>query len=137
MFRLTAVSLIGALVLCSSANADPCEGELPTEAGTVFTGKVKYIVDGDGLCVGIDEDEATWIEVRTIDFSAPELNTSEGHDAKRIMSDLALGKDIACVTTPGRNGTTFSWDRVHATCQVDGVSLAAMMRGAGAPEGGR
>lgn len=136
MVRLIAVSIIGALVLCSSARADPCEGKLPTEAGTVFTGKVKYIVDGDGLCVGSGEDGATWIEVRTIDFSAPELNTSEGHDAKRIISDLALGKDIACVTTPGRNGTTFSWDRVHATCQIDGVSLAAMMRGAGAPEGG-
>ena len=44
--------------------ADPCEGPLPRRAGETFSGQVRYIGDGDSLCVGNSSDPTTWIEVR-------------------------------------------------------------------------
>ncbi|MEL7447324.1 MAG: nuclease [Pseudomonadota bacterium] len=129
--------LLIALCLSGTAAADPCEGDLPTKAGTVFTGITKYIVDGDGLCVGASEDPGTWVEVRFVDFNAPELQSSEGRKAKEVLSDLALGQSIECVTTRGRHKRTRSFDRVHAQCAIDGASVASLMREAGVTEGGR
>lgn len=126
------VSIVG----CSVAVADPCEAELPSQPGTVFTGQVYYVGDGDSICVGPTDDPNTWIEVRTVDFNAPELNTTEGHTAKAVMVDLALGEQAACVVTPGRSGSTISYDRVLASCSIDGASLAALMRESGVIEGG-
>lgn len=118
------------------AIADPCEAELPSQAGTVFTGQVRYIVDGDGLCVGTSDDPETWIEVRTVDFDAPELQTAAGRSAKQMMHDIAFGQNASCVVRPGRSGRTISYDRVLASCSIDGASLASLLRAAGAPEGG-
>jgi endonuclease YncB( thermonuclease family) len=132
-FMLTAT--MAALIACP-VNADPCEGKLPAKAGTVFTGTVRYIVDGDGICVGPSADPNTWVEVRLADFDAPELKTQEGRHAKQVMSQLAMGKPASCVTRPGRSGRTTSYDRVIASCKVDGASLASLMRQAGVLEGG-
>lgn len=110
-----------------AAHADPCEAPLPSKAGTVFNGTVTYIVDGDGLCVGIPGEPETWIEVRTVDFDAPELNTETGRVAKARMKAVAEGKQAACVVMPGRRGRTTSWDRVHAACEIEGESLAGLM----------
>lgn len=128
--------LIAAALGAASATADPCEAPLPSKAGTVFTGTVQYIVDGDGICVGTSADENTWIEVRLVDFDAPELNTSDGAFAKKEIEKLAMGKQAECVTTSGRTGRTTSWDRVHASCMINGASLASLLREAGVPEGG-
>ena len=129
--------LLGALGVCGAAAADPCEGKLPSKAGTELSGAVRYIVDGDGLCVGASSDPGTWIEVRTVDFDAPELTAQEGKRAKAIMERGAMGKPVVCVTRPGHNGRTTSYDRVHASCQIGGVSLASLLKQADAPEGGR
>jgi len=68
------------LFLCSPALAfaDPCEGPLPRTAGAEFSGVVRYVGDGDSLCVGNSSDPATWIEVRLADFNAPELHRDGG-----------------------------------------------------------
>lgn len=118
------------------AFADPCEASLPAKAGTVFTGIVQYIVDGDGICVGSSSEADTWIEVRLADFDAPELKTEDGQSAKAEMTRLAKGKQAECVTTPGRSGKTTSYDRVIASCSIDGANLASLMREADVPEGG-
>jgi len=134
---LTRTAIAVAALLCAPvAFADPCEGKLPAKAGTVFTGTVRYIVDGDGICVGATSDPNTWIEVRLADFDAPELRTQEGRRAKEVMTHLAMGKQASCVTRPGRSGRTTSYDRVIASCKVSGSSLASLMRGAGVKEGG-
>lgn len=135
MFKVCTV-FIASLFLVPIALADPCEADLPSKAGTVFTGKVKYIVDGDGICVGTSSDKNTWIEVRLVDFNAPELSTPEGKLAKKQMKKLAMGKRAQCVTKRGRTGRTTSWDRVHASCMIEGASLASLLREAGVPEGG-
>lgn len=67
--------LAGMLVfLCPvvPAYADPCKAPLPAQAGVQFSGTVRYVGDGDSLCVGRTADPNTWIEVRLADFNAPE-----------------------------------------------------------------
>ena len=124
------------MIWAGNAFADPCEGKLPDRAGTVFTGEVHHVIDGDGICVGSSAKADTWIEVRLADFDAPELSTEEGRSAKVAMTRLAEGKQAECVTTPGRSGKTTSYDRVIASCSIDGASLASLMREVGVPEGG-
>lgn len=69
----------GFLLAPAVARADPCEGRLPARAGETFSGVVRYIGDGDSLCVGPNTDPATWIEVRLSDFDAPELHSPTAH----------------------------------------------------------
>jgi endonuclease YncB( thermonuclease family) len=120
---------LGCTLTVSVAHADPCKAPLPS-SGTIFSGQVRYVGDGDSLCVGQASNPATWIEVRIADFYAPELNTSGGQDAKVALQRLALGRTLQC-----RAGKR-SYDRVVAWCTLDGRSLADGMRQAGIMEGG-
>jgi len=51
----------------AAARADPCEAPLP-RFGESFVGVVRYVGDGDSLCVGPTLDPTSWIEVRLADF---------------------------------------------------------------------
>lgn len=134
-FRALAVGLVAALAP-SIAFADPCEGELPSRAGATFSGTVRYVGDGDSLCVGA-RDPSTWIEVRLADFNAPELNAAGGRAAKALLERIALGRVARCTAGGGRGGRVISYDRVIATCRVDGRRIGDLLREAGAEEGGR
>lgn len=113
----------------SITKADPCTAPLPPP-GKLFTGTVRYVGDGDGLCVGASTDPASWVEVRVADFYAPELNVPGGAAAKGTLTRLALGKSAVC------RAQRRSYDRIVAVCQIDGRSVGDIMRAAGAPEGG-
>jgi endonuclease YncB( thermonuclease family) len=119
------------------AVADPCEAPLPRRAGEQFSGTVRYIGDGDSLCIGRSDDPATWIEVRLADFNAPELNDEGGRVAKRALERLAMGRSTQCVAGGGRSSRVVSYDRVIATCRLGGLRLGDLLREAGAEEGGR
>lgn len=120
-----------------AAAADPCTAELPTTAGAEFSGVVRYVGDGDSICVGpANSGGATWIEVRIMDFNAPEMSEAGGANARRILRRLVLNREAQCVVTPGRTGTR-SYDRTHAICRVGGRTIGDLMREAEAPEGGR
>ncbi|MBX3429696.1 MAG: hypothetical protein KF779_08950 [Hyphomonadaceae bacterium] len=116
--------------------ADPCEGALPRRAGETFGGQVRYIGDGDSLCVGNSSDPSTWIEVRLADFDAPELHADGGQAAKTALEQLALGRNAQCVATRGRSGRVISYDRVIATCRIGGRRIGDALRASGAREGG-
>lgn len=131
---LTALCLAA---LPTLAWADPCEGELPQRAGVQFSGTVRYVGDGDGLCVGPSSDPRTWIEVRLADFNAPELNTRSGAAAKAALERIAMGRGVQCVSGGGRSRRVVSYDRVIATCRIDGRRIGDLMREAGIEEGGR
>jgi endonuclease YncB( thermonuclease family) len=126
------------LFLCAPALAfaDPCEGALPRRAGETFSGQVRYIGDGDSLCVGNSADPSTWIEVRLADFNAPELHADGGAAAKTALERLAMGQNAECVATRGRNRRVVSYDRVIATCRIGGRRIGDALRAAGASEGG-
>jgi len=124
------------VALPAVAWADPCEGALPRRAGETFSGQVRYIGDGDSLCVGNSSDPSTWIEVRLADFNAPELHAEGGEAAKTALERLALGQNTQCVATRGRNRRVVSYDRVIATCQIGGRRIGDALRAAGAHEGG-
>jgi len=94
--------------------ADPCEGSLPRRAGETFSGQVRYIGDGDSLCVGNSSDQA----------------------AKTALEQLALGRSAQCVATRGRSGRVISHDRVIATCSIGGRRIGDALRASGAREGG-
>lgn len=81
---------------------------------------------------------STWIEVRIMDFSAPELDDPGGADARGTLRRLVLNREAQCVVTPGRTGT-HSYDRTHAICRAGGGgrTIGDLMREAEAPEGGR
>ena len=117
------------LGLAGGARADPCEGALPAK-GTTFGGVVRYIVDGDGLCVGDKKDPDTWVEVRLADFNAPELKAAGGEDARAALKEIAMGRRAICVA--GRK----SYDRVVAACRIGNRPLGALMREKGIKEGG-
>lgn len=125
-FALTAIIAgfpVGAL-------ADPCTAPLPS-LGASFSGQVRYVGDGDSLCVGPSSDPGTWIEVRVADFYAPELHTPDGPNAKAALERIAMRRTAHCVA--GRR----SYDRVVAQCTIGGSSIAEHMRRAGVAEGGR
>src|SRR5690606_28948058 len=118
---LAAPALAAALALPAAALADPCVAPLP-KAGTEFSGPVRYVGDGDSLCVGPTADPRTWVEVRLADFYAPELSTAEGRRAKAGLARLAMGRKVAC--TSGKR----SYDRVVATCRLDGTAIGDLLR---------
>jgi endonuclease YncB( thermonuclease family) len=118
------------LVAPALAAADPCTAPLP-QPGTRFSGSVRYVGDGDSLCVGRSGDPATWIEVRLADFYAPELSAPGGREAKAALEAIARGRAVAC--RAGRR----SYDRVVAHCSLNGAALGDLMRSRGVVEGGR
>ncbi|MCX7359932.1 MAG: nuclease [Alphaproteobacteria bacterium] len=132
-FWLIAICLAA---LPAAAWADPCEGALPRRAGETFSGQVRYIGDGDSLCVGNAADPSTWIEVRLADFNAPELHADGGAAARTALERLAMGQNAECVATRGRNRRVVSYDRVIATCRIGGHRIGDALRAAGAREGG-
>lgn len=128
--RIAIIAACVAGAWASPALADPCEGALPSK-GTAFSGVVRYIGDGDGLCVGPAGRPTRWIEIRLSDFYAPELHERGGIEAKRRLEQIVKGKTLAC--RAGRR----SYDRVVATCTLGGRPLGDLLRAAGGAEGGR
>jgi len=121
-----------------AARADPCEAPVNRyQPGDQFSGQVRYIGDGDSLCVGASADPRQWIEVRLADFDAPELSEPNGPRGKAMLRTLAAGKPARCTAVAGRNGRTVSYDRVIAVCRIEGRSLGDLLRARGAPQGGR
>lgn len=118
------------------AHADPCEGPLPNRPGQAFSGQVRHVGDGDGLCVGDSPDPATWIEVRLADFDAVELNAAGGRAARDQLRRLVLGRRLECVAVRGRRGRVVVYDRTIATCRLNGRRVGDLMRAAGVAEGG-
>jgi len=136
-WRLTlSISPLTLFVIASPAKADPCEGPLPSRPSVEFSGAVRYVGDGDSLCVGQTDDPNEWIEVRIADFDAPELHRPGGEAAKAALVRLALGQPVACTTERGRRGRVVSFDRVIARCWIGSASIGDLLRRAGVAEGG-
>ncbi|GAM99888.1 hypothetical protein U91I_03543 [alpha proteobacterium U9-1i] len=137
MKLIAAIATLGLFVLAPSiAYADPCTAELPRRAGETFSGTVRYVGDGDSLCVGNSDDPSTWIEVRLGDFDAPELRSPDGPRSKRFLEQVALGRPASCTARRGRSGRVIVYDRVIAVCRIDGREIGDLLRAAGAPTGG-
>lgn len=136
MLRIILATVVFSLLAVSAVRADPCEGRLPTRPGEVFAGTVRYVGDGDSLCVGRTADPNQWIEVRLADFDAPELREPDGRRGHEILTRLARGREVSCVATRGRSGRVTSHDRVIATCRLNGQTLGNLLRSRGAPQGG-
>ena len=127
----------GLTLMAATAHADPCEAPVTGyRAGQVISAPVMYAGDGDSLCLGLGAHPSQWLEIRLADFYAPELNERGGREAKRVM-DRLVGRRAVCTVQRGQNGRTSSFDRVVASCRVDGVSIGDRMRSAGVVEGGR
>lgn len=120
---------LGAASAAGAVLADPCEAPLP-RPGQSFAGQVRYVADGDSLCVGTSSNPTSWVEVRVADFYAPELHAPGGTQAKATLQRLAMGRTVLCQA--GRR----SFDRVVARCTLSGRSVGELMRRAGVPEGG-
>ena len=119
-----------ALVIAANAAADPCTAPLPAP-GVPFSGTVRWIIDGDGLCVGNSADPSTWIELRLADFFAPELHNAGGVAARDMLASVALGRHVDCIA--GRR----SFDRTVARCTLAHRPIGDLMRARGVVEGGR
>jgi endonuclease YncB( thermonuclease family) len=134
---MIAACVLAAGTAATPAAADPCTAAVPTRAGHSFSGQVRYVGDGDSLCVGDSPDPTTWIEVRLADFDAPELHAAFGARAKASLEDVALGRAAFCTAVRGRNGRVQVYDRVIAVCRINGQSIGTLLRQVGAPQGGR
>ncbi len=128
MLRALALAII--MFTPAMAHADPCVAPLPSP-GANFSGPVRYVGDGDSLCLGPSANPASWIEVRLEDFYAPELRAHGGAQAKATLEALTRGRSLAC--RAGRR----SYDRVVARCTLDGIPVGDLMRRRGVAEGGR
>jgi endonuclease YncB( thermonuclease family) len=129
--RALAVLLaFGACGWAAPAHADPCEGRLPP-SGARIEGIVRYVGDGDGLCIGPRDRPDQWIEVRLGDFNAPELGETGGRRAKRALATMVIGRMLVC--RAGRR----TYDRVVGFCTLNGKPVGALLRGRGGAEGGR
>jgi len=132
------------LACAGPALADPCKaipdrGPPPAWArpGYSVTGPVRYVGDGDSLCVGPSKDPATWVEIRLADFFAPELAEPGGPAAKGALERLTRGRRVTCTAVRGNGGRAVSYDRLIAVCRLSGVSLGELMRRSGVAEGGK
>lgn len=135
---ITAAIIVEALAFVSPALADPCEASVQAfQAGDSFSGTVRYVGDGDSLCVGRTTNPDEWIEVRLGDFNAPELSSPQGEYAKSLLEAVALGRSAQCVAGGARNGRVVSYDRVVAVCRIGGATIGSQLRARGAPQGGR
>lgn len=132
-----AALFFAAIAVPGAALADPCEGRLPSRQGETFSGTVRYVGDGDSLCVGTSADPASWIEVRLADFDAPELRQPLGRQSREFLVSIAYHREVTCTATRGRSGRVVSYDRAIATCRLNGRPLGDLLRAAGAPAGGR
>lgn len=128
--------VIALAVLPAVAHADPCEGRLPSRPGQTFSGQVRYVGDGDGLCVGSTANPREWIEVRLGDFDAPELHDAGGRDARDRLVRLTTGQRLDCIATRGRNGRVIVYDRVIAVCRLGNRRVGELLRADGGREGG-
>ncbi|WP_413993334.1 thermonuclease family protein [Labrys okinawensis] len=133
---LLPAGLLAAITIAAPALADPCRGPFPTQAGIQFVGTVRYVGDGDGLCVGRTSDPNEWIEVRLADFNAPELHKPGGVSAKSALVRITLHRDVICTTERGRSGRVVTYDRVLARCRIGPDSIGDLLRRAGIAEGG-
>lgn len=122
----------GMITLASAtpAFADPCEAPLPPN-GTAFSGIVRYVGDGDSLCVGPAGRPDLWVEIRLADFYAPKLHEPGGQRAKALLVSIAAGKRLDC--RAGRR----SYDCVVAWCEIDGKPIGDLLRARGGAEGGK
>lgn len=131
-----AVGFLGASA--SNALADPCEAPVTGyRPGATVAGTVRYVGDGDGLCIGIGPDPRTWTEIRLADFYAPELNEPGGRKSKADLERLVMGRRLVCTATRGAGGRTYSYDRLIASCSLEGSKLGDLLRAFGGSEGGR
>lgn len=128
LFRTAVTSAM--TIMPAVAHADPCTALIPAR-GTVFSGIVRYVGDGDSLCVGPEGRPDRWIEVRLADFNAQELDEPGGERAKELLQATTFGRALAC--RAGRR----SYDRVVARCTMDGRPLGNELRRRGGAEGGR
>jgi endonuclease YncB( thermonuclease family) len=128
--------LLAAVTVAAPAHADPCEAPLPSRADVQFSGTVRYVGDGDSLCVGRTSNPNEWIEVRLADFNAPELHRPGGGAAKTTLERIALRRGVICTTERGRSGRIVSYDRVIARCRIGSDSIGDLLRQGGAAEGG-
>lgn len=136
--RIQVICGLIAMALPGLALADPCEADVTRlQAGQVITGTVRYVGDGDSICLGSTADPASWIEIRLENWFAPELHDPGGAQAKASMASVAEGRAATCVVRRGRNGRSYSYDRVFATCSIGGRDLAALLQRAGGRQGGR
>jgi endonuclease YncB( thermonuclease family) len=133
---LIVAATLGLLHPVAPLHADPCKATLPTQAGVRFFGVVRYVGDGDGLCVGKTADPREWIEVRLADFNAPELHQPGGAAAKAALEGIALHHTVICMTERGRGGRVISYDRVIARCWIGPDSIGELLRQAGVLAGG-
>lgn len=144
MTRPAILAALALLALPCLAHADPCtaipdKGPSPAwlKRGAVFSGTVRYVGDGDGLCVGKTSDPAEWIEVRLTDFLAPELHEPGGRDALNRLSSITMGREAICTVEGGYGGRVRSYDRALAVCRINGRRIGDLLRAAGGVEGGR
>lgn len=98
-----------------------------------ISGVVRHVIDGDGLRL------STGHEIRLGDFDAPEWNERGGRAASAALTDIALGKTVECRPCEGARNprTCTSYDRIIATCRLNGRRLGDLMRSRGIAEGGR
>jgi endonuclease YncB( thermonuclease family) len=90
-----------------------------SRSGGQVTGRVNQVPSGDTLLLG-----ATEIGLKGI--VTPQAEDPAGEAARAFLSDLALGKTVTCALTGER-----AWDRIFATCSLDGQDLAQAVVEAG------
>jgi endonuclease YncB( thermonuclease family) len=99
----------------------------------LIIGSAITIIDGDGLVL------STGDEIRLGDFNAPEWNQKGGKEAKAALAEIAYAEDLACTPCEGARNPDrcTSYDRIIATCRLNGQRLGDLMRARGIAEGGR
>jgi hypothetical protein len=90
-----------------------------------FEGEVRYVMDGDTLCLA---NRGGTVRVRLADFNAAELDEQGGSAAKQILSELTLGSRLTCTVLD------HSLDAVVALCMINIENVGNMLRAKGARE---
>ena len=129
------IALVVALVGAGAATQSPVVARkiaLLMTGREAVAGIVREVIDGDSLVVGRTE-------IRLTDFDAPEFDETGGTIARAMLSSIVYGKEVVCTPCEGALPPfrCRSYDRILATCRLDGVRIGDLLRRRGAAEGGR
>jgi endonuclease YncB( thermonuclease family) len=93
-------------------------------SGGQVSDRVDHVLSGDTLVVGATKIALRGIAVPEVEETAVEEPAEDA--AKRFLSNLVLGRVVTCVLTGER-----AWDRIYATCTLDGKDLGQALVEAG------
>jgi hypothetical protein len=96
-----------------------CRGAAPA-VGQILKGPILHVVDGERLCVALDADPETWVEVQVLDAPLQKAAVTSPRTRGTLMA-AAFAQNATCEIKGVVDGVP------TADCQVEGEPLSTRL----------